>query len=114
MNVNFVEPLILRELLAYPDYRIRHPGRICDEALSRRSEGGISADVLHTLLGIDKSNPLFYYLGCITWFWEIRINSNKPGHSLKAVVCRLPPGITTMQDPAELSAVYKIIERRFE
>lgn len=112
MNINFVEKLILGELLAYPDYHIRRPETICAEVVSRRSRESIGTEDLCSILGIDKTNPLFYYLGCITWFWEITIlteQGDKKDHSLRAVVCRLPPGT----NPAESSPVYKIIERRF-
>jgi hypothetical protein len=112
MNVNFVDPLILKELLAYDEYGIRRPEERCAEILSRREIAGISAEDLRSILGIDRSSPLVHYLGSITWFWEITItaeNGNPEAPSLRAVVCRLPPGAF----PAETKPEYKIIEWRF-
>jgi hypothetical protein len=112
MNVNFVEPLILEELLAYGEYGIRRPEERCAEILSRRERESIGAEDLRSILGIDKSNPLAHYLGSITWFWEITITAEDGGPnapSLKAVVCRLPPG----EFPAETAPEYTILARRF-
>jgi hypothetical protein len=113
MNINFVEPLLLEELLAYDEYGIRRPEEKTSEILSRRETEGISAGDLSAILGIDQSNPLAHYFGSITWFWEIAITAEKGGAnapSLRAVVCRLPPEAF----PAETKPEYKIIERRFE
>jgi hypothetical protein len=112
MNINFVEPFILEELLSYGEYGVKRPEERCAELLSRRESEGISADDLRSILGIDASNPLAHYLGSITWFWEIAITAEEGGPnapSLRAVVCRLPPGAF----PAETGPEYTIIERRF-
>ncbi|MDR3124250.1 MAG: hypothetical protein LBU16_10810 [Treponema sp.] len=110
MNVNFVEPLILEELLAYAEYGIKRPEEQSAEILSRREAEGISAGDLSALLEIGASHPLNHYLGSVTWFWEIAITAEDgEAPSLRAVVCRLPPGAF----PAETGPEYKIIERRF-
>jgi hypothetical protein len=112
MNVNFVDPLILEELLSYGDYGIGRPKERCAAILSRRETGGVSAEDLRSILGIDQSNPLAYYLGSITWFWEIAVtaeNGTADAPSLRAVLCRLPPG----EFPAESRPDYKIIEWRY-
>jgi hypothetical protein len=112
MNINFVEPLILEELLSYGEYEIRRPEEGLSEILSRRETEGISSEDLRAILGIDRSNPLVHYFGSVTWFWEITISTEKGGPnapSLRAVVCRLPPRAF----PAETEPEYTIIERRF-
>jgi hypothetical protein len=112
MNINFVEPLILEELLSYDEHGIKRPEERSAEILSRREIGGIGAADLRSILGIDPSHPLAHYFGSITWFWEILItaeNRDAVPASLKAVVCRLPPE----SFPAETAPVYTIIERRF-
>jgi hypothetical protein len=112
MNINFVEPLILEELLSYGEYGIKRPEERCAELLSRRETEGISAEDLRSILGIDASNPLARYFGSITWFWEITIRAEQGGPhapSLRAVVCRLPPRAF----PAETGPEYTILERRF-
>jgi hypothetical protein len=111
MNVNFVDPLILEELLSYGEYGIGRPKERCAEILSRRETRGISAEDLRSILGIDASNPLAHYLGSVTWFWEITVtveNGDPDAPSLRAVLCRLPPG----EFPAETRPEYKIIEWR--
>ncbi|MFP3042359.1 hypothetical protein LQZ19_11140 [Treponema primitia] len=113
MNINFVDPLILEELIAYPDYHIRRPEEITRDILAKRKTESLNTENICTILGIDKSNPLFHYFGSITWFWEIAIETKTEGrkdHSLSAVVCRLPPGAYPVNSKPE----YKIIERRFK
>jgi hypothetical protein len=113
MNINFVDPLILEELLAYDGHGIRRPEELSAEILSRRRTEGISAEDLRSILGIDRSNPLAHYFGSVTWFWEIIITAENGGSgssTLRAVVCRLPPRAF----PAETKPEYTIIERRFE
>jgi hypothetical protein len=106
MNINFIEPVLLQELLAYPDYRLAHPGRAYEELIRRRDAGALDSADIYALLGIDETNPLSHYLGSITWFWEITIRGG--GRSRKAVICRLPPG----RDRSVPG--YTIIEERFE
>jgi hypothetical protein len=109
MNINFVEPLVLEELLSYGEYGIRRSEERSAAILSRREREGISAEDLRSMLGIDRSHPLAQYFGSITWFWEIVITAEQ-GPSLRAVACRLPPGAF----PEETKPEYTILERRFE
>jgi hypothetical protein len=108
MNVNFVDPLVLEELLSYDEYGVRRPKERCAEILSRREARGISAEDLRSILGIDRSSPLAHYLGSVTWFWEIVVTAENGGPSLRAVLCRLPP----KDFPGETKPEYKIIEWR--
>ncbi|MDR0597726.1 MAG: hypothetical protein LBG14_04390 [Treponema sp.] len=111
MNINFVDPLILEELLSYGEYGIKRPEEGLAEILSRREKEGISAADLRSILGMSQSNPLAHYFGSITWFWEITITAEGgEAPSLRAVVCRLPPGAF----PAEAEPEYTIIERRYK
>jgi hypothetical protein len=109
MNINFIEPVLFQELLAYPDYHIAHPDRACEELIRRRDAGALNSVDIYALLGIDENNPLGHYLGSITWFWEISIRGG--GRSRKAVICRLPPG---RDHPEGFPPEYTIIEERFE
>jgi hypothetical protein len=106
LNVNDAEPLLLRELIAYPGYGIRDPEAKYREILERRSAGPLDAGELHRILGIDAANPLYYYLGAVTWFWEVTIEGG--GQSCRAVICRLPPQNPGGSEPA----AYALIERR--
>jgi hypothetical protein len=107
ININFVDPDLLRELIAYPDYGVSSPGTRCGEILAVRSGGISDTGEIAELLGIDPANPLTAYLGCITWFWKIGIAGEKG--SLETILCRLPPDpLNLVDDP-----VYAIIEQRY-
>ncbi|AEF86040.1 hypothetical protein TREPR_1391 [Treponema primitia ZAS-2] len=110
MNINFIEPLLLREILSYPDYRIAHYETRCEEILYRRSRETLGQEDVSVILGIGKTHALFYYLGCISWFWEFRIYGNPSAgnnHSRTVILCRIPPSTDDKVD-------YKIIEERLE
>ncbi len=108
MNVNFIEPLILREIIAYPDYGITSPHVRAQELLNLREGGGVSESVIRNITGADETNRLYYYLGSVTWFWEISVEGKN--RSCRAVVCRIPPEGMDAGQPPE----YSIIEQRFE
>jgi hypothetical protein len=110
MNINFIKPLLLREILSYPDYRIARHEALCEEILSRRSRETLDQEDISSILGIGKGHALFYYLGSITWFWEFSIRGNPAegnSHSRTVVLCRIP---STGDDRVD----YKIIEERLE
>jgi hypothetical protein len=106
MNVNFIEPVLLKELLSYPDYRIVHPGRVYETVLRCRAAEAVNAADIHALLGIGEANPLLHYLGAVTWFWEIQIRGG--GYCRGVVVCRQASGNLSVPDK------YIIVEERFE
>jgi hypothetical protein len=89
INVNYAEPALLRILISYPDYGVKYPDARCDELLVRRSVAGLGTDEIFNILGIDSANPLAFYLGSITWFWEITITNERDTY--RVVICRLPP-----------------------
>ncbi|ULQ59085.1 hypothetical protein K7I13_11280 [Brucepastera parasyntrophica] len=107
MNVHFMEPFLLKELIAYPDYNISSPNVRYQEILSLREKGSITQETLANILGIDKTNRLFYYIGCITWFWEIKIENETTVSS--TIVCRFP------QEGIDASGEirYQIVEQRY-
>ncbi|MDR2184186.1 MAG: hypothetical protein LBO80_00745 [Treponema sp.] len=107
MNVNFIDSLLLKELIAYPDYEVNSPETRWQELIRLRSAGIQDGEELALILGIDSDNPLLQYLGCITWFWELRIEGREL--SCRAVICRLPPDAAERSGPGE----YIIIEERY-
>jgi hypothetical protein len=107
ININFVDPILLRELIAYPDYGVRSPDARCGEILRARSGGISDTGEIAELLGIDPANPLTGYLGCVTWFWKIGIAGEKGG--LETILCRLPPDPKNPLDDPE----YAIVEQRY-
>ncbi|MDR3145456.1 MAG: hypothetical protein LBU21_04200 [Treponema sp.] len=108
MNVNFIDSLLLKELIAYPDYKIPSPETRWQELIRLRGAGIPDREALSAILGTGADNPLLQYLGCTTWFWELRVEGRDL--SCRAVICRLPPDDSTARDGA---AEYIIIEERY-
>jgi hypothetical protein len=108
INVNFVDPLLLREIAAYPAYGVKNPGSRCDNLLTRRESGGITSEDVLSIFGIDRTNRLSSYFGSITWFYGIRLES--PQDTYVSVICRVPSdGLATTDKP-----IYQRLEFRRE
>jgi hypothetical protein len=116
INVNYAEPALLRELIAYPGYAVTLPDIRCDELLTRRSQGGLGNYDILSILGIDTANPLASYLGCVTWFWEIVITGNR--QASRTVICRVPQEKDQFNQFNQYGRsgeiVYNIIEQRLQ
>ncbi|MDR2029792.1 MAG: hypothetical protein LBP93_09695 [Treponema sp.] len=108
MNVNHTEPLLLKEIIAYPDYRITGAEIKYQDLAARLSREALDIHQVMEILDIDRTHPVLNYLGSITWFWEIIITGNKL--SCRTVVCRLPPEDPSLSEPAQ----FRIIEQRYE
>jgi hypothetical protein len=105
MNINHIDPDLLRELLAYPDYGVASPEARLSEVLARREGGGIARENIPLILGVPPENLLTHYLGSITWFWEITVIG--PRKALRTVLCGFPP-------ETDHSIEYQIIEQRYQ
>jgi hypothetical protein len=90
MNVNFIEPFILKELIACPDYGVSSPDSRCRKLLALRESQSIDAETLLDTLGIDSDNRLCYYLGSVTWFWRVTFTGEDGNEVCTAIICRLP------------------------
>lgn len=108
MNVNFIDPVILKEIVSYPEYKVASPEIKAEELLAFRTKGGASEKDILNILGIDKDSRLFYFFGCITWFWEIRIQGKN--ETCVVVICRYPSEDTGLAK----NAIFRTIEMRFE
>jgi hypothetical protein len=106
MNINHIEPAILKALLHYPDYGVSSPEARADEILARRDTDPLGSEDILRLLGIAADNPLAAYLGPVTWFWEITVTGEP--YSCRAVICRMPPAAQADQ------IIFRIIEERFQ
>jgi hypothetical protein len=120
MNINHIDPDLLRELLAYPDYGIGSPDARLSDILARREAEGIARADIPLILGVAPGNPLLHYLGSVTWFWEISVGNGRK--TLRTVVCGLPPesysGFSETQADGALPAgtveiEYQIIEQGY-
>lgn len=107
MNVNFVDPDVFREILAYPGYKLESPLGKADMLLSLRSGDGVSEQDIVNVLGIDSKHRLYHYFGSITWFWEITIAGNN--RQFVAIVVRYPPKNGTIDE----KPTFGVIEARF-
>jgi hypothetical protein len=89
MNVNFVSPFILRQLLSYPDYALPDAETKAETLLAERERGEIDGRRLKELLAVEDNHPLLHYFGPVTWFWEI--TADRAGSRLTTVAARFPP-----------------------
>lgn len=89
INVNFVDPFVLKALLSYPAYKIDSPTSGADAILSARRGGELSIERVAAILGLEKTHALFTYLGDDTWFWRITVKADT--RSLEAIYARPLP-----------------------
>jgi hypothetical protein len=108
MNVNFVDPLILRELIAYPDYHLSGATAKADSILSTRLGREIKPQDLSFLFGVEANHILLQYFGCRTWFWEI--SAEKDNRRCVLVVAALPE----LSAMATTKRKFVVMETRFE
>lgn len=88
MNIHFIEEDVLRALLSYPGFKITGINQKINNILSLRESSEISQNEICNILGISKSNELYYYLGCTTWMWQIKIIGKK--NKCTVILCRKP------------------------
>lgn len=107
MNIHFIEEDVLRALLSYPNFKITGINQKVNSILSLRESSEISQNEICNILGISKSDELYYYLGCNTWMWQIKITGKK--NKCTVVLCRKP-------EEEEISVAapeYFIIEKKW-
>jgi hypothetical protein len=104
MNVHFLDPYLLEEILSYPDYEIENGREKALLLVGIRDGRELKQEELPALLGTEKTNRVFEYLGVVTWFWGLRIARERG--ELRLVVARLP---SEKNEAPE----YRIIERGF-
>jgi len=88
LNVHFVEPLILGELLSLPDLRIPQPRQVAQVILDARDRSELTTEKLRQILGAAEDNRIYQYLGVVTWFWKITIA--RASSRLELIVARVP------------------------
>ncbi len=106
INVNFVDPYILNEILSYPEYAVNNPSQKAQAIQELANGGGVYPNDLSLILQIDETKRLYYYFGTTTWFWKFSFES--PDAAYEAVICRLPPhSAEAIKNPT-----YQMIELR--
>jgi type II secretory pathway component PulK len=104
MNVHFLDPLILAELLAYPALAVPHPQASARAILASRTRSELSSAGLLALVAAPTASRIYQYLGVVTWFWRLTVAARHA--RLELVVARLPgrPG-----EPAR----FQVVETRY-
>ncbi|MDR2784745.1 MAG: hypothetical protein LBB83_02405 [Treponema sp.] len=120
ININHIDPDLLRELLAYPDYGVDSPEGRFSDILARREGEGIARAGIPRILGVAPENLLLHYLGSVTWFWEITVAGKSK--TLRTVLCGFPPELDSGFSETDSRALplagdaeieYQIIEQRY-
>jgi hypothetical protein len=120
MNINHIDPDLLREILACPDYGVESPEARLSDVLARREAEGIARADIPLVLGVPPDSPILHYLGSVTWFWEISVSGR--GKTLRTVLCGLPPesysGFSEipgggLRPAGAFEIKYQIIEQRY-
>jgi hypothetical protein len=88
MNVHFLDPLILTELLAYPALAVPRPQESARAILTARTRSELSGADVAGLVGAPAASRIYQYLGVVTWFWRITVA--KRNARLELVVARVP------------------------
>jgi len=88
LNIHFVDPLILGELLSLPDLRIPQPRQIAQALLYSRDRSELTPEKLRQIMGVSGDNRIYQYLGVVTWFWKITIARSST--RLELIVARVP------------------------
>jgi hypothetical protein len=88
LNVHFLAPLILEELLAYRALGVPRPREAARSILEVRSWSELSAPDLARLVGVPAGSRILQYLGVKTWFWKITAVGETT--RLELVVARVP------------------------
>jgi len=88
LNVHYLDPYVLGELLAYPDWHVEHPDAVSRSFLERRQSSELTAQELKRIIGPAGDGRIYQYLGVTTWFW--RVSVSRGTERLDFVVARLP------------------------
>jgi hypothetical protein len=105
MNVHFLDPLILTELLAYPALQVPAPQESALAILEARTRSELSSAELLKLVAAPAASRIYQYLGVVTWFWRLTVTQRDA--RLELVIARVPG---SSGEPAR----FQIVEERYE
>ncbi len=77
MNIHFISEDCLKTLLGYKEFKLSNINQKVNNIISLRQNSEINEENICSILGITKSDKLYYYLGCKTWMWQINVSGNK-------------------------------------
>jgi len=104
MNVHFLDPLILSELLAYPALSVPRPRESARAILAARDRSELSLADVAEMTAAPADSRIYQYLGVVTWFW--RITAAMEGARIELIAARLPGA-------REGSDRFLVVERRY-
>jgi hypothetical protein len=108
MNVNMVEPSILRPLILRSSFKIEKADEKLESLIRRLSGGPLLHSDISASLQVPVTHPIMCYLGTKTTFWKIYFATD-PKTRVEAIVAALPSKNGKLQEIAE----YRLIDRIF-
>lgn len=105
LNVNFMNEELLKSFLTYPQFKLSNALQKANTIISLRESKEITQEELISILGIQKNNDLYYYIGSKTWFWQITISGKNT--SCNVILAR-DPEEGTLGEPK-----FYLIEKRW-
>lgn len=107
MNVNFMDKEILSAILNYSEFNIPNASEKASLIVTAASSNGLNDDSLVNVLGVPKTNKIYYYLGTVTLFWEIKVLYENVG-------CTLIVGKYPDTDSLTYESKRFLLEKRWE
>jgi len=108
MNVNMVNPAIIRPLIMRNTFRIERANERTEALINRLSSGPVLHADISSILNISVNHPIMSYLGTKTAFWMIRFTMPS-ALEVEAIVAAIPDKDGGVQD----IELYRLIDRKF-
>jgi hypothetical protein len=113
ININMVEPEILRPLVTRPDFKIEKPEEKMEKLKNRLLLGPVSISDISSLLDTPKTNSIFDYLGTKTAFWRISFRLY-PRITASGIVAAIPDKYGEKQDIEKYVLIDRTIEYEYD
>jgi len=107
MNVNMVNPEIIRPLIMRSAFRIERANERADALINKLKSGSILRSDISSILRIPSNHSLMGYLGTKTAFWKIHFVM--PSLKIEAIVAAIPKEGGAVQE----IELYRLIDRSF-
>ena len=108
MNVNMINPEILRPLIKRSSFTIEKPAEKADVLISTLNAGSLTRSGISSILDVPISHPIMNYFGTKTSFWKIYFIMPS-SLEIEAVIAAIPKKNGEIQEIES----YRLIERRF-
>lgn len=77
ININFANKAFISSLLSLEQFNLVNNQQKLSYLFDLIDEGTINKEQICNILDISNNDILYYYIGCITYFWKIKISLNK-------------------------------------